>query len=122
MLGEAALARLLARNVREPSGAGQEHELDVGQPERAKRGANHALPSQRHPPEKNAGALSRRQAPLTRGALSRSLFRARPAHAVGKPASGVAANAAITSGKSAVTAGPISGPIVFEAGPSTVAR
>jgi len=28
--------------------------------------------------------------------------------------------AAITSGKSAVTTGPISGPTVFEAGPSTV--
>src|SRR6266498_115602 len=92
--GECGLRGALTLLI-QPPGAGQKHELYVGEIERSERLGDATLPTQRRMPEQESGALARvkhqRSAPST--------------------------SAASTCGKSALISGPICGPRVSASGP-----
>src|SRR5205823_5900362 len=79
----------------QPPGAGEKHELDVGEIERGERLRDASLPTQRRVPEQESGALAR----------------------VKHQPSANSTSAASTCGKSALISGPICGPRVSPAGP-----
>src|SRR5215218_6949141 len=85
----------------QPPGAGEQHELHVGEMERPKRGGDATLPAQRGVPEQEAGALARveRHQPSARST-----------------------SAASVSGKSPLICGPSSGPTLSAAGPEISIR